>query len=198
MPNGSWAKSSAQFPLAIDAEYVIFLRNTDWTFSPIVATLAFRREQVDGQEVLVGPDGHALTGWTDEGPSFSSRAVAGTVGEHVVGYKGPDTMPAPPTPSSGTPEPAPGVGEGGPVPPPAGDDRFTRAPTSEEIRAAGLFARPGVVAAALGNERPLSVESLASTVTGIAKQSGVTIGGRLTLEPYWRCTSTTPTVRSRG
>jgi hypothetical protein len=60
-PRGTWLAVSELPQLALDSQYVVFLRNTDWTFSPIVGNLAFRVETIAGREVLVNPDGRAVT-----------------------------------------------------------------------------------------------------------------------------------------
>ena len=87
-PRGTWVGVSELPPLALDSEYVAFLRNTDWTFSPVIGNLVFRSENVNGREVLIDPTGHVITGWGDDGPVLSAVAVSETVGSQLRGYKG--------------------------------------------------------------------------------------------------------------
>jgi hypothetical protein len=105
-PNGTWVNVTELPALALDSEYVLFLRNTDWTYSPIVGNLAFRIENIAGREVLVDPGGHAVTGCSDAGPVLSGAAVSDVVGAHRRGYRSGEpspTSPPPEGPNSGTP-----------------------------------------------------------------------------------------------
>jgi hypothetical protein len=85
-PRGTWLTVSETPKLALDSDYVVFLRNTDWTFSPIVADLAFRVEKIGGREALVHPSGRVLTGWDGDGPVLSAQAVSDPVGGAERGY----------------------------------------------------------------------------------------------------------------
>ena len=89
-PRGTWLTVSELPQLALNSQYVVFLRNTDWTLSPIVGNLVFRVEAIDGREVLVNPDGRAVTGWDDNGPLLSAGMVSEGVGNrrHGYGYRG--------------------------------------------------------------------------------------------------------------
>ncbi|RKH14752.1 hypothetical protein D7X74_19575 [Corallococcus sp. CA047B] len=44
------------------ARYVVFLRNTGWSLSPVLDEQAFRVESVGGREVLVGAEGGLVSG----------------------------------------------------------------------------------------------------------------------------------------
>ena len=57
--------------------------------------------------------------------------------------------------------------------------------------------RPPVSTADLGNVEVLDTERLVSTIREIAGQANGQVGGRLTLEPYWRCWSHTNTAKSK-
>ena len=97
-PNGTWVNVTELPELALDSEYVVFLRNTDWTFSPIVGNLAFRVETLAGREMLVDPSGRAVTGWGDDGPVLSATAVSDVVGNRRRGYQSVEASPTSPTP----------------------------------------------------------------------------------------------------
>ncbi|TSC23375.1 hypothetical protein [Corallococcus sp. Z5C101001] len=49
------------------ARYVVFLRNTGWSLSPVLDEHAFRVETVAGREVLVGAEGGLVSGMDSEG-----------------------------------------------------------------------------------------------------------------------------------
>lgn len=74
----------ADLPVFVQGKrYVVFLRNTAWNVSPVVGDLALRVETVDGSEVLVKSDGHAVTevgpGGVEVGPMlFGSPQLDGT------------------------------------------------------------------------------------------------------------------------
>ena len=53
--------------------YVVFLRNTLWNVSAVVADLALRVDSVDGVEVLVNTEGHPVTEVNYRGPVFGAR-----------------------------------------------------------------------------------------------------------------------------
>jgi hypothetical protein len=204
-PNGTWVRVSEIPRLALNSEYVVFLRNTDWTYSPVVANLVFRREVAGGRELLVDPSGHAVTGWGDDGPVLSAARVSDAVGHQVRGYRGAQANETPANPSSGEENPNGAVqgGEGNAPPPPApspgrtGGSPLSRAPSPEEIARAGLFAKPALSAGTIGNEQTATVESLVAAVRAAAARDRVNIGGRLTLVPYWKCWSITPTAPDR-
>lgn len=198
-PEGTWVSVSELPQLALDSEYVVFLRNTDWTYSPIVSNLVFRQETVDGRQVLVDPDGHLVTGWSEDGPSLSAARVSEPVGLQRRSMRA--VRPVPPAQSTtDSPNPRAVVSAAGagnadqPAPSPA----VTAAElsfTSEEIRASGMFARPALAEAAAVNQQSATTQSFVSAITAAAERANVRIGGRLTLEPYWKCWNSTPTVK---
>ncbi|WP_375757874.1 hypothetical protein [Corallococcus exercitus] len=49
------------------ARYVVFLRNTGWSLSPVLDEHAFRVEPMGGREVLVGAEGGLVSGLGSEG-----------------------------------------------------------------------------------------------------------------------------------
>ena len=201
-PTGTWVSVSELPQLALDSEYVVFLRNTDWTYSPIVSNLIFRQETVGGRQVLVDPDGHLVTGWNEDGPSLSAEAVSEPVGLERRSIRA--VWPVPPTQSaqstSDTPDPrvvvrTAGSGDANQSAPSPAVTASELSITNKEIRASGMFARPTLAEAAVANQRSATTESLISAVTAAAERANIRIGGRLTLDPYWKCWSSTPTVK---
>lgn len=91
LPTGTWLNISELPQLAYNASYLIFLRNTDWTFSPVVGDLIFRHEVENGKEILVDPTGHFVKGWNENGPVLSTATVSDPVGFRLYGSKGRDT-----------------------------------------------------------------------------------------------------------
>ena len=89
-----------------------------------------------------------------------------------------------------------GAAKPAPEPPPS-DSFFARSPSATEIREAGLFARPAMVPSGLGTEAAVSVDAFMGAVKTRLDRAHAAIGGRLTLDPYWKCWSSTPTARLR-
>ncbi|HEX9016796.1 MAG TPA: hypothetical protein VF960_12460, partial [Chloroflexota bacterium] len=197
---GTWVSVSGIPKLALGAEYVVFLRNTDWTLSPIVGDLIFRRETEGSRELLVDPTGRAVTGWNEDGPVLSAAVVSEPVGHKVRGYRGSEARAGAGAATGGT-DPGTTVqpAAGNPPPPapgPSGGSKLSRAPSPDEIVKAGLFSRPPLNAGAIGREQPATVESLLAAVRSAAARANVNIGGRLAFAPYWRCWSFTKTTRA--
>jgi hypothetical protein len=195
-PRGTWVEISEQPQFALDSEYVVFLRNTDWTYSPIVGNLALRREMVAGRELLIDPEGYVVTGWGDRGPKLSVHPVSEAVGQRLDRH----ARPRPELASSGSAEPKPQVKPAtGPAPSPAAGPfegpALADPPSLAEIRKD--FAKPAVSLSALGEVPAFPVQALADAVRLAATSAGVEIGGKMELFPLWRCAQWTPTVRPR-
>jgi hypothetical protein len=198
-PAGKWIRVTELPRLALDSEYVTFLRNTDWTFSPIVGNLVFRVETIVDREVLVDPSGRAVTGWGADGPLLSIAAVSEVVGNKLRGYKGSDAPAAEDQSTSATTDPKGELRSADSAAPTLSrtqDSLLARAPSSAEIRRAGLFARPPLSPPAIANEPTVSVHSFVAATRAAADRAQVNIGGRLTLDPNWKCWSSTPTARA--
>jgi hypothetical protein len=197
-PGGRWVGVSELPRLALDSQYVVFLRNTDWTFSPIVGQLVFRVEAIAGKDVLVAPSGRAVTGWGADGPVLSTAAVSEVVGSKRHGYKGSDAATTDDHATSAVTDPR---GEQrpadrpGPAPAPAPDSLLASAPSPADIARAGLFARPALWSSAITNQPTASIDSFVAAIRASAASVRVDIGGRLTLEPSWKCWRSTPTAR---
>jgi hypothetical protein len=199
LPNGNWLSVSTVPRLALDSEYVLFLRNTDWTFSPVLANMAYRREVVGGRELLVDALGRAVTGWGDGGATVSTAVISEPVGRQRHGYRrsvreNASSPTAPDPQASVTRGRAP---EQSPIAAAGKRPAYAYSPSPEEIRTSGMFARPAVSVENLPNVQAASTDSLVSSATEYAQRAGVQIGGRLTLEPLWRCWSSTNTSKAR-
>ncbi len=62
VPGGRYAHASESPRYVAGGRYLLFLFNTDWRFSPVMGSLAFRVENIAGREVLLSPDGQGVTG----------------------------------------------------------------------------------------------------------------------------------------
>jgi hypothetical protein len=202
-PKGTWIRVSELPHLALDSEYLIFLRNTDWTYSPIVGNLAFRIEKISGREVLIHPDGHALLGWNEDGPVLSTKQVTGLVGQDRHGYRSQANAPVGGQESnSGATDPR-GVARpaAGPAPTPAPsqppESPIVRAPSERDMRKAALFAKPAIYESSLSGETGISPDSFIANIQSFAEQKTIKLGGRFAPDPNWKCWSITPTVRVR-
>jgi hypothetical protein len=58
-----------------------------------------------------------------------------------------------------------------------------------------MFERPAVSGAAIADEPTVSVNSLVGAIKAAAEKDRIQIGGRVALDPNWRCWSTTPTMK---
>jgi hypothetical protein len=202
-PRATWLAVSELPQLALDSQYVVFLRNTDWAFSPIVGNLVFRVETIAGREVLVNPDGRAVTGWGEGGPMLSVDTVSEVVGSRLRGYRGSEARGDDgKARTSGATDPkgeatrtdvvAPGqpATQGRPQ-----DSMIARAPSAAEIRKAGMFERPALSDAAIANEPTVPVNVFIGAIKAAAEKDRIQIGGRVALDPNWRCWSSTRTMK---
>jgi hypothetical protein len=60
-----------------------------------------------------------------------------------------------------------------------------------------MFARPKLLVTELPNEQVVTAEAVVALVKQAAEKTNVKIGGRVTLNPYWRCWNATPTYKTR-
>ncbi|WP_147443509.1 hypothetical protein [Corallococcus sicarius] len=82
LPDGRQLVVSHVPRFVLGARYVVFLRNTAWSLSPVLDGHAFRVESVGGREVLVGPEGGLVAGLGSAGvrwtaPVFETVALQG-------------------------------------------------------------------------------------------------------------------------
>jgi hypothetical protein len=192
--DGTYVRTSESPRYVLGARYVLFLRNTDWRFSPVIGDLAFRREVIASKEVLVNTDGHAVTGVTENGIVVASPQLTEPVGLITKSMRPPDNAFAPPPKERGT------VTQYGSntadtqryIPEPPDQDR---AAWEQAMKESGEFSRPAIVAG-------VSEESVATAVTApqLVQQMidrsavlGVKFGGYLALAPRIGCWDTTIT-----
>lgn len=201
-PNGRWMAWSEGQGLALHSRYIVFLRNTDWTYSPILGDLAYRIERVAGREVLVNSTGRAVVGWGGTGPILSAVVVSGAVGDRLHGYRDANSRAKTDRPSYLS---SPVTGQFKPASEalipnaqrPEEPQSLPGTPTAAEIQRSGMFDRPSLSTDTLGNERTLSADQFVALIVQAAKRDHIDVGGRLTLEPYWKCWSVTSTLRPR-
>lgn len=77
LPNGRHLVATELPVFVADQRYVVFLRNTAWNLSPVVADYALRVARFEGTEVLVNTDGLALTGVGPMGLLFGEALFEG-------------------------------------------------------------------------------------------------------------------------
>ena len=201
-PNGRWMDWSEGQKFALHSRYIVFLRNTDWTYSPILGDLAYRIERVAGREVLLSSTGRAVVGWGETGPILSAVVVSGAVGDRLHGYRDANSRPKADRPSYLS---SPVTGQFKPASEalipnaqrPEEPQSLPGTPTAAEIQRSGMFDRPSLSTDTLGSERTLSADQFVALIGQAAKRDHVDVGGRLTLEPYWKCWSVTSTMRRR-
>lgn len=74
LPDGTEIAITEMPHLRREGTYYIFLRNTNWFLSPALPAV-FRRENLDGREILVTPDGLALRRISESGFEFTDEQV---------------------------------------------------------------------------------------------------------------------------
>lgn len=60
----------------VGGRYVLFLFNTDWRFSPVISSHAFRIDSAAGREILIAPNGQAVTGVSQLAVETRTRILA--------------------------------------------------------------------------------------------------------------------------
>ncbi len=70
LPNGA-LMVAAELPVFVTGkEYIVFLRNTAWSVSPVVGDLALRVDKSDAGEVVVNSDGQPVIGISPRGLEY--------------------------------------------------------------------------------------------------------------------------------
>lgn len=77
LPSGRHLVATELPAFVADQRYVVFLRNTAWNLSPVVADYALRVARFEGTEVLVNTDGLVLTGVGPMGLLFGEALFEG-------------------------------------------------------------------------------------------------------------------------
>jgi hypothetical protein len=85
LPNGHYVYASELPRYVLGAHYILFLRNNDWKFSPVIGDLAFRTETVAGKTILVDTDGVAVSGVSEAGILRETPQLMEAVGRKVKG-----------------------------------------------------------------------------------------------------------------
>jgi hypothetical protein len=191
LPNGNYVSASELPRYAIDASYVVFLRNTDWRFSPVTGDLAFREEVIADRPVLVDSDGVAVSGVGEIGVERRTGQLTEPAGLHVVGADEgrevlqPDDEGAILKCERGTKCVAPEIAA-------EAEKRASHPATKDPTN---RFARPAVLKG-IGSAELVSAISTEEMVDRIRRYSddlGIAIGGRLQLEPRLGCWDVTLT-----
>ena len=193
-PDGHWFRASEMPRFALGSRYVFFIRNTDWTFAPIIGELAYRLETIAGRSVLVNGNGQAVTGLSETGIETNTvplteptgnryralRPEAGRGGQADHGES--DRVPT-----------VVGTADGELLPPSYG-------PSPREITASGQFARPAILPTATGDavKDALTPAAFIAAIKQNADREQVRVGGYLALQPLWRCWAITPAHGKRG
>jgi hypothetical protein len=187
--NGGWISISEAPRYILGAHYVLFLRNTDWRFSPVIGGYAFRLETLAGKPVLVDSDGHIITGLTDEGIQLGAQVTA-PAGQAVKGMQRPTGF-----------QPAASAGSATVCGP--NDQRAcgSTPPTADlqqqhQLHASGRFARPpqleGITAQTVA--RAATPAQLLDPIRRWADEHHVNFGGYFAPVSRFGCWSTTPVV----
>lgn len=191
LPNGNYVSASELPRYAIDASYVVFLRNTDWRFSPVMGDLAFREEVIADRPVLIDSDGVAVSGVSGIGVERQTGQLMEPAGLHVVGADGgrevlqPDDAGAIRKCERGTKCVAPEIAA-------EADKRALHSATKDPTN---RFARPAVLKGIGPAElvAAISTDELVDRIRRYADDLGIAIGGRLELEPRLGCWNVTLT-----
>lgn len=186
VPGGGYVRDAESPRYAVGRRYLLFLFNTDWRFSPVIGDLAFRVERAAGREVLVSPDGQAVTGVSPIGvetgtpmlflpegqPGIGTVRVARTpVAQAIPCRVDPDGTPHCPRLPADSERPHETL--------PAAPAWTPRAPTAEDVA------------------RAIDAATLVRQIDSVAKALGVTPGGYFARRPRLECWNTVPTARSR-
>ncbi|WP_437481088.1 hypothetical protein WME75_36885 [Sorangium sp. So ce1014] len=67
-----------------DSTYIVFLTRTDWFYSPVVSSFAFRVENVGSRQILINQQGHAIVGASALGIELSGRPVSAVQNESTT------------------------------------------------------------------------------------------------------------------
>jgi hypothetical protein len=182
LPNNRYVEMSESPRYMLGRRYVLFLFNRDWRFSPVISDHAFRVEPIAGREVLVAPNGKAVTGVSDRAVETETRMLFVPEGLPGIG-----TVSMSPTPvvaftpcgvnPDGTPNcprlPAssPVSNEFFPVPEPW----TPKPPTREDVAST------------------LGIDDLVRRIDAAARAIGVTPGGYFASRPRLECWDASPT-----
>ena len=72
---GTYVEVSELPRYVLGGRYLLFLRNTDWRYSPVLGDDAYRFERIAGKETLVSTSGRAVTGLGADGIETNTAAL---------------------------------------------------------------------------------------------------------------------------
>ena len=187
-PDGRWFRASEMPRFALGSRYLFFMRNTDWTFAPVIGEMAYRVETIAGRAVLVNGLGQAVTGLSESGIETNTIALTEPTGTRHralrpdAGHDGGGANERAPTTI------AQNAASDSELPP----RRY--GPSAREIAASGRFARPAVLPGATADavEHALAPAAFIDAIKQRADREQLRIGGYLELRPLWRCWGVTP------
>jgi hypothetical protein len=186
LPGGRYLRDSKSPRYVAGGRYVLFLFNTDWRYSPVIADYAFRVEPAAGAEMLIAPNGHAVTGVDPLGVETRTRMLFLPKGVPGVG----DVRVAPAAISQFVPcaiDP-----DGTPRCPPIPAD-------TQRSREFFPAAPPWTPAPATREDvvNAIDVRTLVRKIDSVATTIGATPGGYFARRPRLECWNTTPAARAR-
>jgi hypothetical protein len=185
LPNGHYVYASELPRYVLHGRYILFLRNNDWKFSPVIGDLAFREETVAGRAVLLDSDGVAVSGVGEAGILRDTPQLTEVVGRHVKG-------------TISTHEITPNNREGEVTPCEAGkpcSDANRDRKRSIDLEQSGRFSPPNVLSTASAEHvsAAISVDEMIDRMKRFAETYNVRFDGRLQMEPRIGCWNVTPT-----
>src|SRR5215211_2171860 len=201
LPNGNYVSASELPRYVLGGRYVLFLRNTDWRFSPVIGNLAFRHEVIAGKYVLVNSDGVAVSGVSERGIEINTPPLTHAAGRRVTGVvRSKEEVPRQDLADDDQAGQATICDN-------TGNRELCRTdPDEESVRrerdallASQRFARPAVLER-VGPEqvsRAISRDELISGIQRFAERYRVELGGYYAARPRIGCWGVTPTEKPR-
>jgi hypothetical protein len=188
LPDGSFVEVS-ELPRFVSGDrYVLFLRNTDWRYSPVMGQHAYRITSVLGREILLDSDGHAVIRVGESGVEVGGQAFTEPVGQRLTGMAS-RTMPVP---GLDRPRDAGCIVYASDCPPESADVRRQ----SSLLAAGGRMEPPKVVpeVSPQAVAGALTQTEFANGLLHMVQASGAKVGGRFLEHPRVGCWRTTPAV----
>ncbi|MFM0007490.1 hypothetical protein PQR57_41910 [Paraburkholderia dipogonis] len=188
LPDGSFVEVS-ELPRFVSGErYVLFLRNTDWRYSPVMGAHAYRIMSISGKRILLDSDGHAVIRVGENGVELGDQAFTEPVGQRLEG------MASRTKPLHGLDRPREigclvGVTECSP--------NLSDGYKAESLLLAGGRMNPPKTVPDVSRQamaEALTPEEFRKGLLRMVEQSGAKVGGRFLQRPRVGCWRTTPAV----
>jgi hypothetical protein len=188
LPNGNYVSASELPRYVLGGRYILFLRNTDWRFSPVIGNLAFRHEVI-------------VSGVSERGIEISTPRLTHPAGRRVTGVvRSKEEVPRQDLADDNQAGQATICDN-------TGNRELCRTdPDEESVRrerdallASQRFARPAVLER-IGPEqvsRAISRDELVSDIRRFAERYRVELGGYYAARPRIGCWGVTPTEKPR-